>query len=230
LIRVVIAGSGRADSAALLATMSSQPDFWTTVPGPAGEVPPPTGAAPSAVHVYAEPPGDRGAVEMSRPWPADDRPPRLVVVTRDDRLLPWLSAGAAGVLCFTEIAAYLVGAVRYVAAGGTALSPLAVAAARTGLTGYQSAGGGESSQDCRMQQLTRREREVLALLSAGLANPAIAERLCISRETVKEHVRAVYAKLGVGGRIGAARIAWEAERHSSPWDGSSPALGGEHRL
>ena len=48
--------------------------------------------------------------------------------------------------------------------------------------------------------LTRREREVAQLLARGASNEEIARALWISRHTVKDHAKAVYAKLGVGGR------------------------------
>ncbi|HEX6525756.1 MAG TPA: helix-turn-helix transcriptional regulator [Streptosporangiaceae bacterium] len=48
--------------------------------------------------------------------------------------------------------------------------------------------------------LTPREREVAQLLTRGASNDEIARKLWISRHTVKDHVKAVYAKLGVGCR------------------------------
>ena len=60
------------------------------------------------------------------------------------------------------------------------------------------------------EQMTRRERDVLALLGDGLGNRAIAERLGISDHTVKFHVAAVLAKLGAESRteaiVQAARL------------------------
>ena len=55
--------------------------------------------------------------------------------------------------------------------------------------------------------LTAREQEVLALISAGLANREISQRLFISERTVQHHVTAVLAKIGVPSRTAAAREA-----------------------
>lgn len=52
--------------------------------------------------------------------------------------------------------------------------------------------------------LTPREREVLTLVAEGLTNAQIAERLVVSQETVKFHLRNIYQKLGVSTRTEAA--------------------------
>jgi DNA-binding NarL/FixJ family response regulator len=52
--------------------------------------------------------------------------------------------------------------------------------------------------------LTRREREVLRLLSDGMTNAEIAARLFIAPSTVKVHVRHIFEKLGVHTRLQAA--------------------------
>ncbi|MGE0730680.1 MAG: helix-turn-helix transcriptional regulator [Acidimicrobiia bacterium] len=57
--------------------------------------------------------------------------------------------------------------------------------------------------------LTAAEREVLALVGHGLSNPAIAERLYVSRRTVETHVSRLYAKLGIANRV---LLAGEAQR------------------
>lgn len=66
-----------------------------------------------------------------------------------------------------------------------------------------------SSQDDPLSYLTRREREVLALLGEGLSNRGIAERLGVREKTVKSHLGSVFAKLGVRDRTQAALWARE---------------------
>jgi len=55
--------------------------------------------------------------------------------------------------------------------------------------------------------LSPREREVYALLVAGLSNREIAQRLFLSEVTVKVHVRHIFEKLGVRSRVEAAVLA-----------------------
>ena len=56
-------------------------------------------------------------------------------------------------------------------------------------------------------QLTNRQREVLALLVSGLGNKEIAARLGVSTKTVMHHTTAIYRTLGVRGRAEAAVLA-----------------------
>lgn len=56
------------------------------------------------------------------------------------------------------------------------------------------------------QPLTRREIDVLQLLTEGLSNKSIAERLGISDQTVKFHVASISSKLGASNRTDAVRL------------------------
>lgn len=60
-------------------------------------------------------------------------------------------------------------------------------------------------EDEPLGALSTREREVLELAAAGLHNREIAERLMISSNTVKFHLRAIYTRLGVRNRVQAMR-------------------------
>jgi len=59
----------------------------------------------------------------------------------------------------------------------------------------------------RSPRLTRREKEILQLIARGYKNRAIAEKLCISHETVRWHIRGLHAKLGLQDRPGTALFA-----------------------
>ena len=62
----------------------------------------------------------------------------------------------------------------------------------------------------RVESLTARERDVLALLGEGLSNAQIARRLELVEGTVKGHVSAILTRLGAENRVQAAIVAHEA--------------------
>jgi DNA-binding CsgD family transcriptional regulator len=65
-----------------------------------------------------------------------------------------------------------------------------------------------------MPRLTAREREILDLVAEGKTNAEIAERLWLSRGTVRKHLDNVYAKLGVHTRTAAAAFVRERQLRS----------------
>lgn len=64
--------------------------------------------------------------------------------------------------------------------------------------------GQSAERDADLAKLTGREREVLAMLGEGKTNKEIAQALYLSPNTVKRHIKAVFAKLGVNTRAAAA--------------------------
>ena len=131
------------------------------------------------------------------------RPATKVIVltsfSEGARILAALEAGAVGYLLKDAEPEDIVRAVRDSAAGGVPISPQA---ARALLPGNRPA--------ARSDALTARERQVLALVAAGLPNKSIARRLEISEKTVKAHLTRVFTVLGVQDRTSAAL--W-AQRH-----------------
>jgi DNA-binding NarL/FixJ family response regulator len=107
-----------------------------------------------------------------------------------------LRFGAVGYLLKNIPPRELIGAVRAVMDGVAPVSPevLARVMARGGDRDVPQA-------DAVLEQLTRREREILQLVLDAFENQEIARELGISEQTVKNHVHNLYAKLGVSNRV-----------------------------
>jgi DNA-binding NarL/FixJ family response regulator len=132
---------------------------------------------------------------------------RVIVLTsflEDDRLLPALEAGAAGYLLKNSQPAELARAVRAAHAGEAIIDPTVAAALIHALSERPPAAAGA------LDDLTARERDVLALIAQGRSNKRIAFELGISEKTVKTHVGHVLAKLDVADRTQAALLAVKA--------------------
>ncbi len=136
----------------------------------------------------------------------------LVITTHADPeyLLNAVEAGAAGYVLKDASRHELVGAVRKVLAGESALhQDLAMSLLRR-LANRDADGtaprlpASEERPDPPLEPLTPREIEILALVSDGLTNREIAERLRVSTGTVKNHVQRIIAKMGVSDRTQAA--------------------------
>jgi DNA-binding NarL/FixJ family response regulator len=113
-----------------------------------------------------------------------------------------LAAGARGCLRPDIGESALYAAVAVAAEGGTVFIP-AIARRFAAGSGYCQT----DDPNPVAAGLTRRQREVLALLSIGLSNRAIAKRLVLSENTVKKHVSETLHKLGQSDRFGAGLYA-----------------------
>jgi NarL family two-component system response regulator LiaR len=123
----------------------------------------------------------------------------------DEHIYPALAAGASGYLLKDVTPGELVKAIRTVYQGKAELHPEVAKRIIEGLQGQNS----ETTE----QKLTPRELEVLGLISQGLSNQEIANRLTISPKTVKVHVGNILSKLNLTDRTQAAIYALHNRIH-----------------
>ena len=136
---------------------------------------------------------------------AEGLPSQVVILTSysdGEQIIAAVDAGAVGYLLKDAEPEEVLDGIRAASRGE---SPLHPRAARAVLTARRTSSDGSAGR-----QLTTREREVLALVRAGLANKQIARRLDISERTVKAHLTSIFQRLDVPDRTQAAL--W-AERH-----------------
>ena len=136
---------------------------------------------------------------------------RVLVLTTfeiDENVLRALRAGASGFLSKGVEPADLLDAIRLVAAGEALLSPKAT---RSLIARFlDSPEPGPLQAPAQLSGLTEREREVVALVAAGLSNDEIAERLYVSPLTAKTHVNRAMTKLGARDRAQLVVIAYQS--------------------
>ncbi|MFC5887358.1 response regulator transcription factor [Kitasatospora aburaviensis] len=136
----------------------------------------------------------------------------LTTFGEDDYILRALGGGANGFLIKSGEPEELIAGVRAVADGAAYLSPKVAArvVAHLAATGVSSPADRRAVAREQVAALTVREREVLALVAAGLSNGQIARRIGVVEGTVKAHVSSILARLGVANRAAAAVLAHEA--------------------
>ncbi|MFJ7625163.1 response regulator [Streptomyces sp. NPDC097595] len=139
-------------------------------------------------------------------------PPGVITLTTfdlDEYVYSALAAGADGFLLKDTDPAEILRAVHLVAAGSAMLHP---SAARRVIDRYHRSGRDRATAArSRLDRLTPRERDVLALLAQGLTNADIAGRLHMRESTVKAHVSRILTALDVTNRVQAALLARDAD-------------------
>ena len=175
----------------LRALLEVQDDM--TVAGEAGDGPTAISLAeslrPDIVLLDLKLPGMDGVAVLQPLRAAGLRVLVLTSATEPSAAAAAVRAGAAGVVYKDIDPAALVRAIRAVHDGNVLLAPEAI---------------GSLVRGSRADTLTAREREVLAGIADGKSNREIARLLRVSEKTVKAHVSAVLAKLGVQDRTQAA--------------------------
>ncbi len=161
---------------------------------------------PDVVLMDVRMPGVDG-VEATRAIVAEGTAQVLVLTTfdLDEVVFGALRAGAAGFLLKSAGAEALTDAILRVAAGESVLAPEVT---RRVLAAFAEQRAPAPAPG--LEQLTPREREVLAALGRGLGNAELAAELGVGEATAKTHVSSVLAKLGVRSRVQAAIAAREA--------------------
>jgi DNA-binding NarL/FixJ family response regulator len=149
-------------------------------------------------------------IEATRRIIAAQPATRVLILTTfglDTYVFDALRAGASGFMLKDAPPEEIVAAVRIVASGDALLAPAVTRAVVEEFARRPPAAA--PTPPAAVEELTPREREVLALLVGGLSNPEICERLFISEATAKTHVARILQKLGIRDRVQAVIYAYE---------------------
>jgi DNA-binding NarL/FixJ family response regulator len=166
-----------------------------------------------------------GGIEATRQILAEEHGfTRVVMLLKsesDEAVLGALRAGATGLLLKDADPVDLVAAVRTVAAGDALLAP---SLARRVVADFRRRPEGTGCTPEQLEELTAREREVMALVACGYSNEEIAERLVVTRATAKTHVSRALCKLHARDRAQLVVLAYEAGlvRPGPRWDDDPP--------
>jgi DNA-binding NarL/FixJ family response regulator len=152
-----------------------------------------------------------GGVEATERIAADNRLEgvRVLILTTfesDEHVFNSLRGGASGFLAKDSDPADVLTAVRAVASGEAQLSPSVMRRLIDELVAWPER---RLSSPSQLEELTAREREVMALVAFGLTNHEIAERLVVSPATAKTHVTRTMVKLHARDRAQLVALAYQ---------------------
>lgn len=142
--------------------------------------------------------GIEASLVIKERWPAVQIM-MLTVYEDDDRIFQSLESGATGYVLKKTPPGELMANIEALHAGG---SPMSSSIARRVVQTFHTTRASAPAQDGA--PLTAREEEILALLSEGYRYREIAEKLFISMDTVRTHIRHIYEKMQVRSRTEAA--------------------------
>lgn len=219
MIRVLLADDQVLVRAGFRALLDSDPDI--EVVGEAGNgkeaVQQATALVPDIVLMDIRMPVLDG-IEATRQIVADERlaAAKVVILTTfelDEYVFEGLRAGASAFLVKDTEPVELLQAVRVVAAGDALLSP---GVTRRLIAEFVARSSGRPASPS-LDGLTEREREVMALVAAGLTNEEIAGRLFLSPATAKTHVSRAMVKTGARDRAQLVVFAYESGLARPGW-------------
>ena len=149
-------------------------------------------------------------IEATRRITAAGPLPRVLILTTfdlDEYVFGALRVGASGFMLKERPPEELLSAIRVIAAGEALLAPNIT---RRLIEHFARQPDPTRPPAGPLEQLTVREREVLALIATGLSNTEIAERLIMSVPTAKTHVSRILAKLGARDRAQLVVLAFQS--------------------
>jgi DNA-binding NarL/FixJ family response regulator len=130
----------------------------------------------------------------------------LTTFEQDDYVFRALRAGASGFLLKRTRPEELIAAVYTIARGDSLLSP---SVTRLVIDRMAQQPLPELAAEEKLDELTRREREVLELIARGLSNREIATKLFVEESTVRTHVKRIQMKLDLRDRVQIVIFAYE---------------------
>ncbi|MEU3169300.1 response regulator transcription factor [Streptosporangium sp. NPDC006930] len=166
--------------------------------------------------------GLQAAAELRRVLP-EAAVVMLTTFSEDEYIASALGSGAAGFLLKSGDPRELIAGVQAVAEGGAYLSPTVARRVITHLGTRRF--DRQAIAHAHVRELSAREREVLALVGAGLSNAEIARRLHVVEGTVKGYVSQILARLDLRNRVQAAILAYEAGLVPEQETSEAPARG-----
>jgi len=216
-VRVLIADDEDLMRAGLRAVLSSDPEIELVGEAADGRaaIDQVRALSPDVVLMDVRMPGLDG-IAATRELTATAPAAKVLMLTtfeEDEYIFGGLAAGAAGFLLKRTSPEELIAAIHTVASGDSLLSPsvtkrvimeMAQAPRRDGRTRE------------RLEVLTPREQEVLALIGRGLSNGEIATELVVEESTVKTHVKRILQKLQLRDRVHAVIVAYESGLVGTP--------------
>ena len=156
-----------------------------------------------------------GGLEAARVIANEYPTTRIVVLTAseaDDHLIAALKTGASAYILKGVAARELLRILRAVAAGESYVPPALAASLLIEMREPQA----QKDQDSPLNELTRREREILEGLASGFSNKEIGQKLFLSEKTVKHYITNILQKLQVRNRVEAALLAQRSKNASRP--------------
>ena len=197
-IRVLVADDHSGFRRGLLALLASEPGVEVVGEAENGReaVEKALALSPDVVLMDLQMPGING-IEATRLILREEPRVGILVLTMfedDDSVVSAMRSGARGYVLKSARPAEMLEILSSVAGGEARFGP---EIARR-LTGFIA--GPELDPAAAFPELTGREREILGLIAAGLDNAAIAARLFVSPNTVRNHISRIFAKLGVANR------------------------------